>query len=163
MAGAKLLLIWVIFLIFHICQTSNFLWNCRILFERLSQSSKLVGCAFRWTCHWRWSLFYPWLLFAIWSWAWHLCFIISESLSGWFKLWCSCWVDLDDDTVAVGDCFDVGFYDIFTNVILPRACFYDRFLIKKRFSEGGRVKRSWMLWSSTIILLKILTWAGGIR
>lgn len=118
--------------------------------------------AFCWTRHRRRPFLDSWLVLNVRSWPWDLCFVFSESFSCRLKLRSPCWIDLHNDTVTVWDSLYVWLNDVFTNVILTRACFHNRFLIKQRFSESCRVERSSMITFWIAVLLKILAWTCWI-
>ncbi len=156
--GTQFFLFWNLILIFHISQPSDFLRNRRVLFKWLSKKLKFLWCCFCWTCHWWWPLLDSWFVLNVRSRSWDLCFIIAESLFCRFKLWSSSWIYLYDDTVTVWNGFDVRLDDIFTNVILTRACFYNGLLVKKSLSQSCWVERGRMITFWIAVFIEILTW-----
>ena len=162
MARAEFLFSRNIFLVFHVSKSSDFLWDCRILFQRLSKCFKLGSGGFWWTGHWGWSLLDSWFFLTVGSRAWNFCLVPSKPLSYRLEFGCACWVDFDDNAVTIWNCFDVWLYDIFPDVILSRAGFYDGFFIKEGLSESGWVERSAVFWLFIAFLIKVLSWTCGV-
>jgi hypothetical protein len=155
--GTQLLLFWNLLLIFHISQASDFLRNRRVFFKWLSQKLEFFSCCFCRTRH-RWRpLLDPWFVLNVSSWSWDLCLILAKSLFNRLELWSSSWIYLHDDAVTVWNGFYVGLDDTFTDVILTRACLYDRFLVKKSFSQSCGVKRGSMVSFWIVVFIEILT------
>lgn len=151
------MLIWDLVLVFHVCQSSYFLRDSWILFQRLSQWFKLFNCTLWRTFHWQGSFFYSWFFDSIRTWTWHLGLIFAKSLPGRFELRSAGWIDFYDNAVTVWNCFDVGLDDTFADIVLPRACFDDGFLVKQSFPQSSGVEWGRSLWFAITVLNKVLS------